>query len=127
MKICRKLLPITALTFCAISMSVWVISLPALAEQEETPAEKATEAMLLEQLTAHRNWRAQAAIYLAQFQADEAKLATAQKQLDGQQKQIADLQRQVAEAKGDAAAAKAIPPAETHVTPGAALGKEEVK
>lgn len=111
MKICRKLLPLTALALCAITATVGVLTIPVLAQQQDDPVLKATESLLLEQTTQHRNWRAQAETYLRQFNGDEAKLADQQKQLDGAHKQIADLQQQIAKAKEDTAATKALPPA----------------
>lgn len=106
---CRRILPLAALTVCAISLSIWTINLPALAQTTaKSPEEQATEAMLLEQLTAARNWRAQASVYQAQNKETEAKVLELQKQLDGSAKQISDLKRQVSEARNQAAMAKAV-------------------
>lgn len=109
MKICRRLLPITALAFCAITTTVWVVTLPALAQQQEyDPMLKATERLLLEAQTGYRNSVAQADVYLRQFNGDEARLSTQQKQIDGLNKEIADLQKQVTDAKNATSIAKAV-------------------
>lgn len=70
--------------------------------QQSDPKLEATEHMLLDEMTAHRNWYATAI-------AKDAALQQSQKALADAQTQIVALQTQLNAAKETAAAAKAVP------------------
>lgn len=87
----KRIMPVASIVASAIVGGVLLVTLPALAQPAaKSPLDQATEAILLEQVTQHRDWRAQAI-------ADE-------EQVKALNSQIADLQRQLAAAK------KAPPP-----------------
>lgn len=81
------------------------IAAPAFAQQVQPtdPKTEATERMLLDEMTAHRNWYATAIAKDAALQQSQQKLNEAQMQIVAQQK-IIDA------AKETAASAKAVPP-----------------
>lgn len=81
------------------------LSTAALAQQVAQPSDpkmEATERMLLDEMTSHRNWYATAI-------AKDAALQQTQKALSDAQTQIVALQTQLNAAKETAAAAKALP------------------